>query len=197
MAVQTAEEYISTHPKWGKELRELRTMILSTEVEETIKWGVPVYTVDGKNVLSISAFMNHCAIWFYNGASLKKNTAFLEESEENTSKAIRQIRFEKDQEIPLEELHKYVLEAVQNQKEGKLTEPEKVQELVIPPELEIAFSEDPSLDTAFKNLTPGRQREYCKHVLEAKREATKKNRLEKIIPLIKSGGGLHDKYKNC
>ncbi len=197
MAVQTAEEYITAHPHWEKELRELREMILSTEVEETIKWGAPVYTVGGKNVISIAAFKNHCAMWFYNGALLKENTALLENAQENKTKALRQIRFEKDEEIPVAQLRRYVEEAIQNQKEGKEIKPVRAKKTVIPPELESAFSDDPALETAFKNLTPGKQREYCEHIIEAKREATKQSRLEKITPMIKSGAGLHDKYKNC
>ncbi|WP_324721321.1 YdeI/OmpD-associated family protein [Salinimicrobium sp. HB62] len=197
MAIQSAEEYIAAHPGWEEELTKLREMILGTDVEETIKWGAPVYTVGGKNVLSIAAFKNHCAMWFYNGALLRENTALLENAQESKTKALRQIRFEKGEDIPVEQLRKYVLEAVQNQKEGKEIKPEKAKRNVIPPELESAFAEDPALEVAFKNLTPGRQREYCDHISEAKREATKQSRLEKITPMIKAGGGLYDKYKNC
>jgi len=32
---------------------------------------------------------------------------------------------------------------------------------------------------------------------EAKREATKRSRLEKVLPMIRDGQGLHDKYRNC
>ena len=197
MAAQSAEEYIAAHPSWEKELQELREMILSTDVEETIKWGAPVYTVGGKNVVSIAAFKNHCAIWFYNGALLKENTALLENAQENKTKALRQIRFERGQEIPVQQLRNYVEEAVQNQKEGKEIKPEKAKKAIIPPELNSAFAEDPALEIAFKDLTPGKQREYCEHISEAKREATKQSRLKKITPMIKTGAGLHDKYKNC
>lgn len=172
-------------------------MILSTDVEETIKWGAPVYTVNGKNVVSIAAFKNHCAMWFYNGALLKENTALLENAQENKTTGLRQIRFKKDQEIPLEELRKYVEEAVQNQKEGKEIKPVRSRKTTIPPELEAAFSEDPVLETSFKNLSPGKQREYGEYITEAKREATKMSRLEKIRPMIIAGKGLNDKYKTC
>lgn len=197
MAVQSAEEYIAAHPTWEKKLRELREMILTMNVKETIKWGAPVYTVDGKNVISIAAFKNHCALWFFNGALLKENTALLENAQENKTKALRQIRFSRDQEIPIHKLRNYVQEAIQNQKEGKEIKPVKAKEAVIPPEMQSAFADDPALELSFNNLTPGKQREYCEHISEAKRAATKKSRLEKIIPMIKAGGGLHDKYKNC
>ena len=64
-------------------------------------------------------------------------------------------------------------------------------------ELSGAFEKDPVLKSAFEELTPGKQREYCEHIAEAKRDSTKKSRLEKIIPMIQQRKGLYDKYKNC
>ena len=195
MAVKSAEEYIAKHPEWESELRELREMILTTDVEETIKWGAPVYTVNGKNVVAIAAFKNHCAVWFYQGALLKENTAILENAQEEKTKALRQVRIEKGQNIPVSELRKYVEEAIQNQKEGKEIKPVRNKEIEVPIELSGAFEKDPILKTAFEDLTPGKQREYCEHIAEAKRDSTKKSRLEKIIPMIQQGKGLYDKYK--
>lgn len=50
---------------------------------------------------------------------------------------------------------------------------------------------------AFKALTSGKQREYAGHIAEAKREATKLTRLQKVLPMIREDKGLHDKYRNC
>ena len=63
--------------------------------------------------------------------------------------------------------------------------------------LKEAFKNDTLLEKSFKKLTPGKQREYAEHIGGAKREATQQSRLEKAIPLILKGEGLHDKYKNC
>lgn len=197
MAIKTVDQYILAHPSWEKELRELRQMILTTDVEESIKWGAPVYTVNGKNVVSIAAFKNHCAIWFYNGALLKENTDLLENAQEGKTKALRQIRFERGEEIPYQDLKKYVIEAIRNQKEGKEIKPDRAKKINIPAEIAAAFSEDPAFEVSFKNLSPAKQREYIEYINQAKREATKKSRLEKIIPMIKAGSGLHDKYRKC
>lgn len=35
------------------------------------------------------------------------------------------------------------------------------------------------------------------YVAEAKREETRLRRVEKILPMIRAGGGLHDRYRNC
>ena len=92
----------------------------------------------------------------------------------------------------------YVKEAIENQKLGKELKPQRHRKpVVIPVELQDALNVNKALYAAFKALTPGKQREYCDHIGTAKRGATKQSRLEKILPLILKGVGLHDKYKNC
>jgi len=49
----------------------------------------------------------------------------------------------------------------------------------------------------FETFSLSKKREYADHISEAKRVATQLKRLEKIIPMILNGVGLHDKYKNC
>jgi len=61
--------------------------------------------------------------------------------------------------------------------------------------LKEALALDGELSDAFETLTPGKQREYAEHIATAKQEKTRLSRLEKCIPMIKSGTGLHDKYK--
>lgn len=193
--MNSVEEYIDKHPKWKKQLLVLRELLLSEGLEETIKWGGPVYMLNGKNLVSIGAFKHHYALWFFHGALLHKNTLLLENAQEGTTKAMRQIRFE-GEEINSEEIRSYVLEATQNAKDGKKVNPTQAKkEVRIPLELEEAFNSKIELKTAFSELSPGKQREYVLYISEAKRQATKNSRLEKIIPMIQKGAGLNDKYK--
>ena len=53
----------------------------------------------------------------------------------------------------------------------------------------------PAQGEAFDALTPGKQREYAKYVAEAKREETRLSRTKKIMPMIKAGKGLNDRYR--
>ncbi len=197
MAVKNAEEYISCHTYWEEELRQLHEMILTTDLKSEIKWGAPVYTLEGKNVVGIGAFKNHYGLWFFNGALLKENTSLLINAQEGKTKALRQIKFEKGDEVKTSVLLPYIKEAIQNQREGKEIKPVVDKKLVMPSELSEALQEDKELEKSFHALTPGKQREYADYISEAKREATKLTRLEKIKPMIKDGVGLNDKYKNC
>ncbi len=197
MAVKSIEEYINCHSYWEEELRQLHEMLLTTQLKPEIKWGAPVYTLEGKNVIGIGAFKNHYGLWFFNGALLKRNTSLLVNAQEGKTKALRQIRFEKGDEVKTSLLLPYIQEAIENQQKGREIKPDFNKELVIPDELSTALKVDKELETSFKNLTPGKQREYADYISDAKRETTKKSRIEKITPMIKNGVGLHDKYKNC
>ena len=67
----------------------------------------------------------------------------------------------------------------------------------IPSELMAAFAKADQVKTAFEALSISQQREYADHIGSAKQETTRLRRLQKCIPMIEQGVGLHDKYKNC
>ena len=196
MAVKDVDEYIEIHEYWQTELIQIREMIQETELEETIKWGAPTYTIRNKNVAGLAAFKNHIALWFFNGNLLQQNTGLLVNAQQGKTKALRQIRFKRGDEINKEILLPYILEAIENQKLGKTIKASRKQELIIPPELSSALKNDPELDEYYCQLTSGKQREYADYISEAKRDATRISRLEKIIPMIKKGVGLQNDYKN-
>lgn len=49
----TVDEFFNHHIEWNGELKILRKILLKLPFEETIKWGAPTYTVNGKNVVGI------------------------------------------------------------------------------------------------------------------------------------------------
>ncbi|KJD31339.1 hypothetical protein PK35_14590 [Tamlana nanhaiensis] len=194
----SVDEYIENQPKFSEALTLLRDLILSTEVEEDFKWRSPVYTINGKNVIGLGAFKNHFGIWFFNGVFLKDEANVLVNAQENKTKALRQMRFEQFEDINNDLVLAYVKEAIENQKLGKEIKPERKGKTVnIPAELKTELTNSSELNSAFKALSPGKQREYCEYIETAKRDATKQSRLEKIKPMILNNIGLHDKYKNC
>lgn len=196
--VYSVEEYIESNPHFSEELSILRKLINTTELDETVKWSMPTYCLKGKNVLGLGAFKNHFCLWFHQGVFLKDKHQLLINAQENKTKALRQMRFESKADINEAAVLSYVKEAIDNQRLGKEIKPSrKTKPVNIPPELKAQLSSNAELSTSFNHLTPGKQREYCDYISEAKREATKLSRLEKITPMIIQGVGLHDKYKNC
>lgn len=189
--------YIEKQKKWKEPLKALRDLMLKTGAEETIKWGSPVYVVDGKNIAGLASFKNHFSIWFFQGVFLKDTHKKLVSEEETTAKAMRQWRFFSAEEIDEKLVLDYMKESIANAKAGKEVKPEKKKDLPLPDELKKAFEKNQALQKSFEALTPYKQKEYKEHIAGAKQEKTRINRLEKSIPMILEGKGLHDKYRDC
>ncbi|MEA4935971.1 MAG: YdeI/OmpD-associated family protein [Paludibacter sp.] len=181
--------------QWQEELNLIKSIIRQTELEETIKWGTEVYTYNGKNVVSCGAFKNFLSLWFYNGVFLKDKYNVLVSAQEGKTKALRQWRFTSMDEIDEKKILEYILEAIENEKEGRTWKAEKSTTLGIPEGLLKVFQNNDELKKAFDGLTPYKQKEYTEFIESAKREETRNARLAKIEPMILNGIGLHDKYK--
>jgi uncharacterized protein YdeI (YjbR/CyaY-like superfamily) len=192
---KNVEEYLSFNEKDRELLEAIRTVILDTELEECIKWGAPTYTYKNKNVIGLAAFKNYVGVWFHEGALLSDFASKLINAQEGKTKALRQWRMANDEELDKEVLRAYIIESMENIDKGKKVAASPKKELVLAPELQAAFDQDAELKGAYEQLSAFRQREYSEHILDAKREATKLKRLEKIIPMIKQGIGLMDKYR--
>ncbi|MEO1257364.1 MAG: DUF1801 domain-containing protein [Bacteroidota bacterium] len=188
------EEFIGHFPQWENELEKLRSILLTTELKEEMKWGMPAYTINQKNIVGLGAFKSYVGIWFHQGVFLKDQKKKLINAQEGKTKALRQWRFESEKDIDEKLILEYVEEAIQNQKDGKEMKPEK-KALALPKELIDYFNENKNVKTAFEKFTPGRKKEFAEYIAEAKREATKLKRIDKIAPMILAGKGLNDRYR--
>ncbi|NNF74889.1 MAG: hypothetical protein HKN00_06880 [Flavobacteriaceae bacterium] len=196
--VNSVEEYIESHDKFKEGLEILRKLMIATEMEETIKWSIPTYTINGKNVCGIGAFKNHFGIWFFNGVFLKDEHNLLRNAQDGKTKAMRQMIFNTHNDIQVDKVRQYLKEAIANQKAGLEVKPDRrKKETILPLELKEMFEQNKKIKEAFSKLTGYKQREYCEYIGSARRDATKASRLVKILPMIEQGIGLNDKYKNC
>ncbi|MET2984621.1 YdeI/OmpD-associated family protein [Aureibaculum conchae] len=194
--ISTVEQYIIEHSNFSEEILFLRKIILSTNLEETIKWGMPTYTLNGKNVVGIGAFKAHFGIWFFKGALLKDKSKVLVNAQKGKTSAMRQWRFERNTEIDQNLVELYIKEAIEIEKKG-LKVVVKKKSLLIPEELTTVFNDNEKLAELFEAMPLGKKREFADYISNAKRKETKTKRLEKIIPMILNNIGLNDKYKNC
>ena len=195
--ISTVDEYIASKPEHADALAKLRRAVHIKPLDETIKWGAPCYTHNGKNIVGLAAFKAYVGLWFHQGALLADPDGVLIDASDGKTKALRQWRFTAAKDIKSTAVKAYVKEAVKLAEAGQEIKPARNTPVAIPPELAAAFKADPKLKAAFEALTPGKRRDYAGHIADAKRDATKQARLEKITPMIRAGVGLHDKYRNC
>ncbi|MFV0204713.1 MULTISPECIES: DUF1801 domain-containing protein [Empedobacter] len=195
MKDQKAEEWTKYNGNWAEANEKIQQVVNETELVKEFKWGGDIYTFNKKNVLAFSGFKNHFALWFHNGVFLKDQYKVLVNANEEKTKALRQWRFNSADEIDVEKVREYVLEAIQLVKDGKEIKPQKSVPKEVDGILKETLNQNNKLFTSFKALTSGRQKEYIEYIDEAKQEKTKISRIEKIKPMILEGKGLNDKYR--
>jgi len=157
---------------WVNELKMLRQIVLETGLIEEIKWGVPVYTYKGKNVVTVNALKGSANIGFFKGALLNDTKKILKQ--QGNLQSDRLVKFTKLVEIiQLKDvLKQYIMEAISIEESGKKVIFKKNPE-PMPVELIQAFESDPKFKKAFHALTPGRQRGYIIHFSQPKLSETR------------------------
>lgn len=178
---------------WTAELEYLREIVLSTGLKEEVKWGVPCYTYDGKNVMLVSALKDSCTISFLKGSLIHDPENLLQKPGPN-SQAARYFKFTSVKEI--QKLEKniltFIMEAIEIEKSGRKVEFSKNPEPV-PEELERMMEEDPVLKSSFEALTPGRQRGYILYFSSARQSETRVSRIERSKEKIMMGKGWNER----
>ncbi len=183
----SVDEYMESQSQWTDILEPLREMLLSTGMDEQIKWMFPCYSERGKNVVGIGATKNYVGIWFFQGVLLKDELSVLANAQEGKTKAMRQWHIKGKNELDTKNIEAYVYEAIENQRAGLEIKPDTKKEIIIPVELEDAFSKNGRLKTAFEVLSKTNRRDFAEHIGGAKKEDTRIRRLEKSIPMILEG----------
>ncbi len=185
--------YFTKAKKWQHEIEHLRAIVLDSGLNEELKWGVPCYTLEENNIVLIHVFKEYCALLFFKGALLKDTKHLLIQQTENVQ-AARQLRFTNVSEISKlkANIKAYIKDAVKVEKASLKVSLKKTKEYKLPKEFQNKLDESATLQTAFKALTPGRQRGYLLYFSAAKQTETRKARVEKYTKQILNGKGLND-----
>ena len=185
--------YFNKAKKWQGEFETLRNVILDCGLTEELKWGCPCYTFEKRNIVLIHGFKEYCALLFFKGALLNDARGILIQQTENVQ-AARQLRFTNVRDIVKKKpiLKAYIYEAIEVEKAGLKVNLKKTTEFKMPEEFQNKLAKMPALKTAFKALTPGRQRAYLLYFSQPKQSKTRESRVEKSVPQILNGKGLND-----
>lgn len=179
--------------EWRDELAALRQILRGTPLIEDFKWSSPVYTHDGGNVAIVWRFRDRAALGFFKGALLDDAEGILAAHGEN-SRSMRTANFTSVGEIGKVAaiLGDYLAEAIRLQTEGRRVEPPGG-DPDYPPELLERLDGDAAFRAAFEALTPGRRRGWALNFSQAKQSETRARRIEKAVPRILDGKGMHDR----
>lgn len=192
---KTVEDFFARQTTWEKEVSRLRAILQKLPLEEALKWGTPCYSFNGKNVVGIGSFKAYFGLWFFQGALLEDSAGVLQNAQQGKTRAMRQWRMQHAKDIKARLVTRYVREAITHIEAGREIKADRRKTLEVPDALARGLRRQKGATAAFRALRPGQQREYADFIASAKREDTLKRRLDKVLPLIASGRGLHDKYR--
>ncbi len=188
-----AEAFFSAAEEWREEVRSLRAILLDSPLAEDFKWRSPCYTLQGRNVAAIWSLRDYCALAFFKGVLFRDPENILVAPGSN-SRSMRLIKFTTVPEIDQSKdlLRDYINRGIEVEK-SDLKVDFKKDDLPLPEELVRKLEDDRSLKVALNALTPGRQRGYILHFTQPKQSKTRISRIEKCVPRIMAGKGMHDR----
>ncbi len=187
------DAFIANAKNWRQELKQLRAILLDSQLTEDFKWSQPCYTLNGKNVIVLGPMKDSCAFAFFKGALLKDPHGVLTQPGKH-SQSTRWIKFTSVREITEMKsiLKAYIREAIEIEKSGLKVKLKRTSDLKLPEEFQLMLDEFPDVKKAFEALTPGRQRAYIYHFSAPKQSNTREARVRKFMPHILKGKGPLD-----
>ncbi|MBP6678027.1 MAG: YdeI/OmpD-associated family protein [Paracoccus sp.] len=186
-------EHFAQIEDWRDEILTLRALLQDSPLTEDFKWFAPVYTYEDHNVCILWAFKDRCTLGFFKGVLLKDPLGILTPPGPN-SRSSRTVDFTDTAQIArlAPALRAYIDEAIEIEKAGLRVIFAK-DDLAYPEELVERLEEDSELQSAFEALTPGRRRGWLLHFSTAKLPLTRAARVDRAIPRILAGKGMHDR----
>jgi len=152
--------------------------------EETIKWGMPFFMYQGV-LCHMAAFKRHCAFGFWKGKLVVGDAA-------GTTAMGQFGRISEVSELPPRAtLARYLKRAMQLNEAGvksptraRATRPARV---TVPRDLAAALARNRAARATFDGLSPSGRREYVEWITDAKRDETRRRRLETAVEWLAGG----------
>ena len=165
------------------------------DIRETMKWSSPHFVGNGM-ICGMAAFKQHCAFGFWNGKQVFAGGTGKEEEAMGHFGRITKLA-----DLPPKgAIKKYVRKAVELDAAGVKREAAKrlpKGAVKAPADLAAAFKRSARAKKTFDGFPPSAQREYVEWITEAKREATRAQRLAQAIEWMAEGKRRNWKYENC
>lgn len=158
------------------------------QAEETIKWSMPHFMVNGKNVAGMAAFKGHAA--------------FMIHGEGREGDAMGQFgKLSSLADLPSDaSLSRKLGKAADRVTNGEKTPRPKTlfkPAIPVPDDFATALAINSPAKRCFEAFTPGQRREYLEWIVEAKKPETREKRINQAIVWLSEGKKRNWKYESC
>jgi uncharacterized protein YdeI (YjbR/CyaY-like superfamily) len=161
------------------------------EVEETIKWSMPHFDYEGI-LCGMASFKEHCAFHIWKGSLIVGDGAREAMGQFGRITRVSDLPSKKAIAVYIRQAMKLREDGVKNPARSK---PRKKAKLVVPTELASALKKNKKAAAAFEGFPPSHKREYAEWISEAKRDETRKRRVDAAVEWMAEGKSRNWKYE--
>jgi uncharacterized protein YdeI (YjbR/CyaY-like superfamily) len=159
-------------------------------VEETVKWGRPFFTLDGRMLAMMSAFKAHCIFGFWRSDMGGPDRG---ESAGGDYGRLTSLADLPPDDVLIGQIRAAVAQLSIPPTKRVRAAPRPA--LETPDDLAAALGENGAAQATFAGFPPSARREYVEWVVEAKRPETRAARIAKAMAQMADGKRLHHKYQ--
>jgi uncharacterized protein YdeI (YjbR/CyaY-like superfamily) len=164
-------------------------------IQEEMKWSFPHFVYKGI-VGSMAAFKQHATFGFWKAALMTDPLGVLHGIGDT---AMGWARITSVAQLPSDaQLKSYIREAVAlNETGAKVQKPKKkpAKKVTVPADLQAALKKNKKANTTFEGFSPSHRKEYIEWITGAKREETRKKRLQTAIKWLSEGKTHNWRYE--
>ncbi|MEE9434302.1 MAG: YdeI/OmpD-associated family protein [Sphingorhabdus sp.] len=163
------------------------------DVEEAVKWGMPFFTLGGKNLANMAAFQRHAIFGFWEGLEIK--TPKVGEAMGHFG-CIRSL-----EDLPPDDEFSAIIqlaaEQLQKPKPAQRKSKKPVKVPPLPGDFAAAIAANGKAQSVWDDFAPSHKRDYIEWIAGAKREETRERRLTQALGWIAEGKDRNWKYRSC
>ena len=191
------DTYIAKSQEFAKPiLEELRARIhgMVPGVEETIKWGFPAFTYNGRMFFGMSAFKAHCGAGFWHPLMRTGDKSPEGIGEFGKITAVGQLPSRAQFAKLARKAKKLEDDGVRPPPRAK---PDPDRKLAVPKDLAELLAKNAKARATFEAFPYSKKSDYVKWIGEAKREETRNMRLATTVRQLAEGKSLMWKYEKA
>ena len=165
------------------------------EVQETMKWRMPFFTLESRILAHMAAFKQHCAFGFWRGREVTDRS-----KEDDAMGQFGRIASVAD--LPARrELVRLIKHAAATPAPGvaEKTPARRPPQppAAVPEVLSLALQRNARARESFEKFSASQRREYVEWIAEAKRDATRARRVAQAVEWLAEGKTRNWKYEAC
>ncbi|QJB69842.1 YdeI/OmpD-associated family protein [Parasphingorhabdus halotolerans] len=162
------------------------------DIEEAVKWGMPFFTLNGKNLCNIAAFKGHAVFGFWEGLNVEIPKSKDAMGHLGRIRSLDDLPSDKEMLAMIRSVIKQ-MEHPEKAKAKPIKRPVKVPPM--PDDFAAAIAAKSKAQETYDGFAPSHKRDYLEWVIDAKRDETRQKRIKQAVEWMAEGKDRNWKYR--